>query len=84
MARKYHQRKVAGVRASDQAKFERMLQPVETAQAQPTQPLLECSICNRGYGGIGNSAYPVNNGRCCDACNTFVIWMRMQHLRSNA
>jgi len=53
-------------------------------EERSARPLLECSICNRAFGGIGNSADPVNNGRCCDACNTFVIWMRMQHLRSNA
>ena len=29
-----------------------------------------CSICGKPYTGWGNNAYPVNNGRCCDHCNT--------------
>jgi hypothetical protein len=35
-----------------------------------------CSICNRKYRGFGNNAQPINNGRCCDACNDDVIQAR--------
>ena len=37
-----------------------------------------CSICYRVYTGYGNNAQPVNNGRCCDNCNSnYVIPMRI-------
>ncbi len=29
----------------------------------------ECSICKFPYTGYGNNAAPINDGRCCDACN---------------
>ena len=29
-----------------------------------------CSICKKEYFGWGNNAQPVNDGRCCDNCNT--------------
>lgn len=32
-----------------------------------------CSICQRPYTGFGNNAWPVNEGRCCDACNSEVV-----------
>jgi len=28
-----------------------------------------CCICGRGYEGYGNSAAPLDEGRCCDECN---------------
>lgn len=36
-----------------------------------------CSVCNGEYTGWGNNAWPLNNGRCCDPCNGFVIARRM-------
>ena len=37
-----------------------------------------CSICYRVYTGYGNNAQPVNNGYCCDDCNSkYVIPMRI-------
>lgn len=40
-----------------------------------------CSICGQKYEGYGNNAQPVNNGRCCDQCNTLiVIPRRIQNL----
>lgn len=45
---------------------------------------LTCSIClqpieARGDWTHGNSAYPVNDGRCCDECDVdFVLPMRMR------
>ena len=32
-----------------------------------------CSICGKPYTGWGNNAEPVNDGRCCDMCNTTVV-----------
>ena len=37
-----------------------------------------CSICNSEYDGFGNNARPINNGRCCDACNKKVIETRIK------
>ena len=32
-----------------------------------------CSICGKEYKGYGNNAQPINNGRCCDQCNTVIV-----------
>ena len=32
-----------------------------------------CSICNEDFEGFGNNAEPINDGRCCDFCNTAVV-----------
>lgn len=32
-----------------------------------------CSICQQDYTGWGNNAEPVNDGRCCDMCNSSVV-----------
>ena len=32
-----------------------------------------CSICKKEYFGWGNNAQPVNDGRCCDDCNTTAV-----------
>jgi hypothetical protein len=48
-----------------------------------------CSICNGPLASpqqeaigwyLGNNAQPINNGRCCDICNGFVIAARMERL----
>ena len=39
-----------------------------------------CSICGVKYKGFGNNAQPINNGRCCDACNQEVIYQRIQEV----
>ncbi len=62
-------RKEAGVRASDQAKFER--KPIEH---------YVCSICFLEHWGFGNNAEPINNGRCCNACNGLVITARLRQM----
>lgn len=39
-----------------------------------------CSICGKKYKGYGNNAQPINNGRCCDECNTkIVVFRRIQN-----
>lgn len=32
-----------------------------------------CSICGKPYEGYGNNANPVNDGRCCNECNTKIV-----------
>lgn len=32
-----------------------------------------CSICQLPYTGWGNNAWPVNEGRCCNNCNSAVV-----------
>ena len=32
-----------------------------------------CSICEKTYEGYGNNAEPINEGRCCDKCNSTVV-----------
>lgn len=29
-----------------------------------------CSICGKEYTHWGNNAQPINDGRCCDECNS--------------
>jgi len=49
-----------------------------------TKKIMECSICSGEIkplldqnGNVvwdkGNNAKPVNNGKCCDTCNTTVV-----------
>jgi hypothetical protein len=33
-------------------------------------PVKVCSICGGATVGFGNDAWPVNDDRCCDRCNT--------------
>ena len=38
-----------------------------------------CSICGAKYEGWGHNAWPVKDGRCCEACNwTYVIPERLR------
>lgn len=46
-----------------------------------------CSICNNEIPVVfgwaeGNNAYPLSEGRCCDACNVKVIKARMDDMLS--
>lgn len=37
-----------------------------------------CPVCGKKYTGYGNNAWPVYDGRCCDACNmNYVIPARI-------
>lgn len=40
---------------------------------KPPPPFI-CSICQRLIAGsYGNNAEPVNDGRCCDSCDSLVV-----------
>ena len=39
--------------------------------------MTNCSICKKDFEGYGNNAQPVNDGICCDYCNTLVIRRRL-------
>lgn len=43
----------------------------------------KCSICRKKYEGYGNNAQPVNNGRCCDRCNTLTVVPKRMEIYMN-
>ena len=45
--------------------------------------MTNCSICKKDFDGYGNNAQPVNDGICCDYCNTLVIRRRLFDMRMN-
>jgi hypothetical protein len=61
---------------TDQEKLE-LLRKWSSGWRPPATRIFLCSICDRssrGYGTlVGNSAWPVNDGRCCDACDWNVV-----------
>ena len=40
----------------------------------------ECVLCHGTIVGRGNNAEPIRPGKCCDSCNTDVVFARMMHL----
>jgi hypothetical protein len=56
--------------------------PIEETKEMETKPKY-CSICQREFSPeichnsytamYGNNAQPVNDGKCCDRCNTHVV-----------
>ena len=41
-----------------------------------------CDICKSKYIGFGNNAWPlVDDGRCCDDCNSRVLMARIANMR---
>ena len=41
-----------------------------------------CCICGIEYTGFGNNAQPVQDGRCCNACNSlYVIPARLKQAK---
>ena len=44
----------------------------------------ECVLCFMPVGPYGNSACPLAEGRCCDACNVRVVLERMRYLNPRA
>jgi probable addiction module antidote protein len=52
------------------------------ARAAVTPRMQICSICQREFSEFGNSADPVNDGRCCDRCDSeVVIPARMRRMK---
>ena len=48
------------------------------------RPADTCSICGiKGIGEWGHNAQPVNDGRCCDSCNSNVVIVRRMNDISN-
>lgn len=58
-----------------------MSENVTKIPAHPEREHHVCSICGDDYFGFGNNAWPVNDGRCCDPCNTIVITHRINNMR---
>ena len=50
---------------------------------------MKCSICGlmigkfSGSSGFGHNAQPINDGRCCDDCNTLVIIERIKEMSND-
>jgi hypothetical protein len=45
----------------------------EEAKMQTQAQMKICSICQREFKEFGNNARPINDGRCCDDCNTLLV-----------
>ena len=44
---------------------------------------MNCSICNNEIDDrFGHNAWPINDGRCCDTCNSSVIVARIKQAYS--
>ena len=42
---------------------------------------MKCSICKEDmFNQFGNNAQPINDGICCDDCNTLVIIERIKEM----
>ena len=44
---------------------------------------MNCSICKEKIEGFGNNAQPINDGTCCDDCNTLVIIERIKEMSND-
>lgn len=45
---------------------------------------MKCCLCGKKIKGYGNNASPLNNGECCDECNTIkVIPKRLEIMAKN-
>ena len=51
--------------------------------------MMNCSICGlmigkfSGSRGFGHNAQPINDGICCDECNTLVIIERIKEMSND-
>ena len=54
--------------------------PQTTAKPYPSTRQGACVICSNAYIGVGHSAQPLSDGRCCDDCSLKVIEQRARHL----
>ena len=49
-----------------------------TRPQQQQLPIYTCCICHKRERGWGNNSYPIiENGKCCNKCNTLVILARL-------
>ena len=45
---------------------------------------MKCSICGNTINDkYGHNAQPINDGRCCDGCNTLVIIERIKEMSND-
>ena len=45
---------------------------------------MKCSICKEDmFGKFGHNAQPINDGICCDDCNTLVILERIREMSND-
>ena len=45
---------------------------------------MNCSICKENMvGKFGHNAQPINDGKCCDDCNTLVIIERIKEMSND-
>ena len=44
---------------------------------------MNCSICKKEFKEHGNNAQPINDGVCCDDCNTLVIIERIKEMSND-
>ena len=42
-----------------------------------------CQICKKEFNGMGHNAQPINDGICCDDCNTLVIIERIKEMSND-
>lgn len=50
-----------------------------TTAGQEIRNLITCVLCTENFNGYGNNPYPLSeDGRCCDSCNTKVIFARIK------
>ena len=45
---------------------------------------MNCSICKTEFEGHGHNAQPINDGICCDDCNTLVIIERIKEMSNDS
>lgn len=47
------------------------------SRPRPPPPRFKCVLCNTSAYGYGNNAFPLEKGKCCDACNIKVVAERI-------
>ena len=72
--------------ANSQSKMtnERPRGSIFPTRQQQQLPIYTCCICLKRERGWGNNPYPVmENGKCCDKCNTHVILARLNRMQTS-
>lgn len=77
--KKYNIRKVNEHLENILKEYTQMTDELDAVIFKEKDNMHTCSICGKYYEGYGNSAQPINNGRCCNNCdNTIVTPRRMK------